>query len=282
MIDYFSEDSFGMNYIGKKQATTFNGFCGYHDTVLFRPIEEKNYIGEKEQEFLFAYRALAKEYCTKRHCYNFISTILTLINDHRITELESYFPEIKENSDIVHNLLSIYSPMIDGLDSEIRTLEKYKASMRINILNKDYHSIRTTVFRFPTESRIAVSSLVNIVYDLEGNRINDLKNPKGKRSPCFLTIFPQEGQTYILFSYFNKMKNDYGFISNQIVSMSIEEQKCIVSNIIVQYCEDVVFSPELWYSFSEKKQDSYLKLFKNTIRKKGKLEIDHALNIFEE
>jgi len=45
---------------GRKVATTFTGFCGYHDNEIFKPIEAHHYIiGNKEQEFLFAYRALA-------------------------------------------------------------------------------------------------------------------------------------------------------------------------------------------------------------------------------
>jgi hypothetical protein len=52
---------------GQKKATTFTGFCGHHDNEVFNTIENFNYDPENiEQEFLFAYRALAKEYHTKR------------------------------------------------------------------------------------------------------------------------------------------------------------------------------------------------------------------------
>ncbi len=52
-----------IEFIGKGKATTFQGFCREHDLEIFKPIELKDYIaGNKEQNFLFAYRNLAKEF----------------------------------------------------------------------------------------------------------------------------------------------------------------------------------------------------------------------------
>jgi hypothetical protein len=49
--------------IGKGKATRFQGFCQEHDREIFKPIELNDYIaGNKEQNFLFAYRTLAKEF----------------------------------------------------------------------------------------------------------------------------------------------------------------------------------------------------------------------------
>ena len=62
---------FTTELVGRKKATVFTGFCGYHDNIIFLPIEEKDYCKyDKEQEFLFAFRALAKEYYTALNSYN--------------------------------------------------------------------------------------------------------------------------------------------------------------------------------------------------------------------
>ncbi|BAW95360.1 hypothetical protein NIES970_02650 [[Synechococcus] sp. NIES-970] len=59
--------------IGRKVATVSTNFCGYHDTEFFLPIESKDYQkNNRQQEFLFAYRALAKEYHAKREMLLFL------------------------------------------------------------------------------------------------------------------------------------------------------------------------------------------------------------------
>lgn len=52
--------------VGINEASTFTGFCQRHDTELFLPLEKKPFTASKEQLFLMAYRALAKELYAKR------------------------------------------------------------------------------------------------------------------------------------------------------------------------------------------------------------------------
>ena len=56
---------------GRNKATTFRGFCDYHDKI-FSPIDNEDYQPKNEkQEFLFAMRALSRELIEKkRYEYN--------------------------------------------------------------------------------------------------------------------------------------------------------------------------------------------------------------------
>jgi hypothetical protein len=77
---------------GRKVATTFTGFCGHHDTTIFNPIENFDYEkGNKEQDFLFAYRALAKEYHSKKSVGNIYRHMLTLLREERYEEMNKRF-----------------------------------------------------------------------------------------------------------------------------------------------------------------------------------------------
>ncbi|GAH17669.1 unnamed protein product, partial [marine sediment metagenome] len=51
--------------VGINSASTFFGFCNYHDTSIFSEIENQDYIESQEQNFLYAYRACALEYVKK-------------------------------------------------------------------------------------------------------------------------------------------------------------------------------------------------------------------------
>ncbi|WP_156334236.1 MULTISPECIES: hypothetical protein [unclassified Shinella] len=48
--------------VGRNQASTFPGFCGVHDTELFKPIDTKPIsLADREQLFLIAYRSVSRE-----------------------------------------------------------------------------------------------------------------------------------------------------------------------------------------------------------------------------
>jgi hypothetical protein len=47
--------------LGVRSASTFTGFCGLHDTTLFRPLETQPFIPTPEQVTLLAYRAVCME-----------------------------------------------------------------------------------------------------------------------------------------------------------------------------------------------------------------------------
>ena len=66
---YFNND---FSLVGIGEASTFFGFCNYHDTKVFSDIENKDYVNSKEQNFLFAYRACAFEYamCKYAVCHS--------------------------------------------------------------------------------------------------------------------------------------------------------------------------------------------------------------------
>ena len=52
--------------LGIQKASTFTGFCAWHDRSIFAPLEQQKFYGTPEQCFLLGYRALAREFYTKR------------------------------------------------------------------------------------------------------------------------------------------------------------------------------------------------------------------------
>lgn len=53
--------------LGIGSASTFMGFCSFHDNSLFEPIENNSFSLDHEAAFLLAFRALAYEYLTKKN-----------------------------------------------------------------------------------------------------------------------------------------------------------------------------------------------------------------------
>ena len=51
--------------IGIQKASTFTGFCAYHDKLLYQPIEDFDFVISEENCFLIAYRAISREIFVK-------------------------------------------------------------------------------------------------------------------------------------------------------------------------------------------------------------------------
>lgn len=52
---------------GRSIATTFTGFCSYHDKTVFQEIEDKEFVASEKQIFLITYRTMAWHYHKNRY-----------------------------------------------------------------------------------------------------------------------------------------------------------------------------------------------------------------------
>ena len=200
---------------GRKKATTFFGFCGHHDTEIFKPIELKDYtVGDQEQNFLFAYRAIAQKYYKALFNHKAFERQYEIIKRGDLEEIRSNFPELNEKylDEIKEHVLGqeYHGYRIVG-KKYLDSLKKTRISININLDKKRFHKIGTDVIELDREYPITVSTLCPIYFDVEGNAINYLnKSPNVKN--LFLTIFPQGGKTYILLSYLMSERNTFNFI----------------------------------------------------------------------
>jgi hypothetical protein len=261
-----SRTLYELKEVGRKKATTFSGFCKYHDQEIFKPIELQDYKkGNAEQEFLFAYRALAREYHAKKTAKNISAKIYELFNKKDLNGIQEIFPSFHNQKDNYYEEeAELQGAYLKGINESITRMDRYRGAMNINLEKKRFHKIQTDVIELPEEYKVGVSSMFCIEKDLEGRTVNDFKNPYFPLAPLFLTAFPQNGKTFILFSYFKKNKDTYSFIREQVSAESVSRQKTIVSNIIVIHAENFAVSPESWDKLPPEKQEIFLKYFQET------------------
>jgi len=275
-----------MKEIGKSKASTFTGFCKYHDSNIFTRIENKDKDYEKhnkEQEFLFAYRSLAWFYYIKRTNYNQYKKAYSIYKNKEEKNIQKYFNVDPPYSDkFLFERTNLNKLNMEGELTTVKELEILRTSMNINLDRRKFHKIVTRIIEFNNATPIALSSIVYIEYDMTGNLINDYCNKGKKLQPVFLSVFPQKRKTYILISYLKNNKNTFSFFDEQIINQSILKQKIIFSNIIICYIENFFMSPDYWNSMSEHLKRKINTLYNQTMNTVGKqLICDEELNIFK-
>lgn len=228
---------------GRKKATTFTGFCQYHDNTIFSSIENRDYQQkDTEQEFLFAYRALAQEYHAKKTAKKTLESAIEQSSN-------------KSRADLLETDLI-------GTNKGLEELETYKGKLNEALDNKNFDILETLIIKLHGEYKIAVSSFFAVENDFNGDTINSMSDFSKELKAFCLTIFPQSGKTYVLFSYLKKHKKTLGSVLTQIQkNRSVDDIKKVISNIIVVHTENFVISPSTWDKIPEQEQSIFYKVY---------------------
>lgn len=121
---YSNKGEYVPRVIGIKSASTFLGFCGHHDTTMFRPIETGPFSLSAETVFLLSFRALAYELYMKR-------CALAATNIERECDKGKPFEDQCSIQEYLH-----WSE--EGMRRALADLERWKAAYDTAYMAKDY------------------------------------------------------------------------------------------------------------------------------------------------
>lgn len=263
--DDISEEGFGIapRLVGRRVASVATNFCGMHDTDIFLPIEHRDFTpGNLEQEFLFAYRAFAREYHAKLE--------QTLMFKAALKKFDA--PETKD----------MFNKALISSEATRREMEANRIMLNQARLSSDFKHIHTYRAEFRLPCPIAVSSCFALEHDLNGNVVNCLGDLKTPLRYLTLTIFPQESKTHVLMSCLRRDRKQYTFIPKQILSRTKAHQKVIISNMVLAYVENLFISPVWWGGKPKATQEAISRIFFETIASDKKIfENISDLNLLE-
>lgn len=218
-VKQFKLNRFENNFdIPIKFASTFYGFCDHHDKI-FNPIEIKDYVGNSEQNFLFAYRAFVHS----------------------------------------SHIKLVFNELYDYGSQALNDINNNKKIFDDSILKKDYARIVTDLLVLDYEYPIAVVSVSDLDFDFNSK---DIVHSDSRLEEFFLSVFPQNGKTYVLFSYFKDDFELYGNIIKQIKKRNNIESD--LSVLIAGHCENVFFKPSYYKKYIECQEKNIDKLFEQT------------------
>lgn len=208
----------GSNKFPIKFASTFYGFCDKHDKI-FNPIENQNYTGASEQNFLFAYRA-------------------AIHSSH-----------IKE----------VFNKYFNFGTQALEDRKTKKFIFNEAIRTKDYNRVKTDFLILDYAYPIAISSASDLDFDFE---LKEIPHSAHRMEQFFLTLFPQDNKTFVLFSYFKEDSALYGDIVNQIKNRNNVESD--LSVLIAGHCHNAYFKPSYFDLHISQQENQINKLNRQT------------------
>ena len=212
---------------GWKQASTFPGFCGHHDKRLFEPLEDVPFMGTKEQCFLIAYRALAKEIHAK--------SCSAKQNDLRAT--------LGKRSAIASMAMAAANK---GVNLAIRDLERHKNRYDQVLVNKDWKKVHGILIEFNDIFPIQCTGGLNPDKDINGLQVQNLDWCGVTPDTINLASFAAEGKSYFLVCWLSDSDCSGSRFVAPFKLVSREDLPAVIGSLILQTTENCHFAPD-WY-----------------------------------
>lgn len=211
---------------GWKQASTFPGFCGYHDKQIFSLLEDNPFTGSKEQCFLIAYRSVAKELHAK-------------INSARQNKLRAAYAKSKK----IRKQVSDFNK---GVDLGVRDVQRHKAKYDHVLINKNWDKVHGLLIEFDGTFPIQCTGGLLPDEDINGLPIQKLDWRDATPDCINLASYAAGGKSYFLICWLNDSDISGSLFSNPIENYNREELPAVIGTLILQRTENCHFSPD-WY-----------------------------------
>ena len=228
----------GLKALGKKTASTFFGFCGYHDKKIFQKIEDRPIdLNNDEQCFLLSYRAFAKEHHTKQESLQGYNT------NEWYNKRES--EHIKEG-------------LTEGTELGLRDSEIVKKRLNEILEKKQYSELEYFVYQLEYTIPMALSASFNPEYSYKNKLLNKSSNPYDYYEYVNFSIHPtNDNKTIILLSCLPEHKKSILFIDELSKLATLKLEKAI-SSLVIAYIENTFISPSLWNKLSQTQKEILL------------------------
>lgn len=249
------------------KASTFQGFCDFHDNKLFHPIEALEYSNEAKQNFLFAFKALALEYHKKVRDVTFRINIFAKRPDLTINEVMVY----------------------DYRTAQLKEKEYKKEyeAFKKEYTEKNFHNIRTFFKKLDFEVDFATSAAFSAIYDMNNHQINEnqMLSENQEIRVVYVTIYPLENSTNIIISYHSRNDETYSGLFEQLENATQTELLKYLNQLVIDGTENIFFSQKFIENLNVREKDSLLQSFQASfkpllakkLRKENK---DYRFNLF--
>ncbi len=220
---------------GINRASTFTGFCSFHDNSLFSPIEHKGFSPTEANCFLVAYRAVAREVFIKTGVKPSIDTFKNADKGKNILE-QILIQSIHKNKKTDNNLST-------------NDLQHIKKILDTCLDKQDFSTINHLVFTLDSVPNIMASSSLVLTFDFQGNQIQEISQ-EPNAIPDYLTInvFSSNGVGYVVLTWLVSQKKSCTHFYKSL--MKTKSPSDSLTLFIFTMIENIYMSEEWWLNLS--------------------------------
>jgi len=211
--------------IGVNKASTFTGFCKFHDDSLFAPIEKVPLKLTRRHAFLLAFRVVSQEVFLKRR-----------VVEHNFSN-EAPFPDFWRSHQA-------------GARIALRNLQTLQDEMGKALKAGRFRDTRYFALELDRVPGIVCSGTPNIEYDFHGNRLQNLMR-RGALEYITFSLLPfKENRGVAVVAWFGNSNVNKKFIRS-LASLSNRDIPDAFVRFAFQSIENMFLSPKWWNNLSD-------------------------------
>jgi len=243
-----SQGSIEPTLIGVNKASTFSGFCSYHDSSTFQPIDTQEFIFTHQHIFLWSYRSVCRELHAKS---------LHLKESSEFVSMDAGLP-VEEQVQFQDNLARSKIGATKGIE-EIKTLKKM---YDMKLKTKDYNSLNSYIIWFEGVLPIVCSGTGQILYDAFKNPLQNLDDISIDSELTSFNIIPAPHGAVAIFAALGNC-DVWKSVVDSLERVQNVETGDFLLNFTFSSFENVYASPTWWDSLSSATQEYLYKLMLN-------------------
>lgn len=235
----FHKDKFVFKKKSAKEASTFTGFCGYHDNNIFLELDNNEFNGSMKLTFLSAYRTLCREIFMKK---GHLSTIHLgqAMDKGRSPDGQIFIQETVSASS-------------EGASSALSELEELKNHFEVALKESSYGEFAFANFHFPKQPDLVSAGGFNPSHDLSGKFLQNLDVDTHTQN-VFFSILPDQNGFWASFLWLRAHSLLEQFVAD------IEKNFCSPGGIYavaLSHVENTFLRPSFWNALPEKRQATF-------------------------
>jgi hypothetical protein len=225
--------------IGINKASTFTGFCKHHDKQIFSPLEDQPFEASKEQCFLLAYRAQAREFFTKTSSTNILDMLKSSDKGKNIAEQL--------------NIQSMVHHHSEGIDAGVKDATYHKDKLDTILCSQDFNNVNAYVINFRKTPTVMCSAGIFPEYDFLGNKLHDLLDLKTIPDLMTFSVIATDTGGAVVFCWIsdeNSHEKNELFIES-LKNISHEKLTSSLIRFFFEFCENIFMEPTWWEDLPE-------------------------------
>lgn len=225
---------FEFERIGINQASTFSGFCSYHDKELFSCIEDEKFQATKKQCTMLAYRPLMREFYVKEANYKFMQQSREFDRGWAFQDQLAWARMADEN--------------VNGAKLSLKDLEYIRGKVELSIEDNSFNALKHVVLRLNNIPKIMACGMHGPITDIFGRVIQDITSDENIRPAYIITnLLAFDCIGYMIFSW---LPEDDEIILKFVGSLrecDMFELGDRLANYIFTFHENI-FASEIWWN----------------------------------
>jgi len=227
--------------IGINRASTFSGFCGYHDNMTFAPVEDQPFTATEEQCFLLGYRAMCRELYQKQAAIEALDNHLRLMDQGCPIEeqvaLQAFLNVVQRGQVAGH-----------------RRLLEYKSDFDRILLKRLYSEVSNYVIFTEHTPDVMTSFGVTVQYDFHGNELQNLADVDQPLDSIYVSILATESGGAFSFVWRDSHTGACTKFMQSLVTLPDVDISDAIIRLVFEHSENTFFRPSWWNALPEPTQ----------------------------